>query len=88
MLHDNHNGMKSSDNLSPDNFSVQAETDALISFQSSILKAVAFGSDDKEIIDRVCRLGEGLVPGCLATVMLLDNRGMLNVHSAPSLNVA
>jgi diguanylate cyclase (GGDEF)-like protein/PAS domain S-box-containing protein len=84
MLYDNHNGMKSSDNLSPDNFSVRAETDALISFQSSILEAVAFGSDDKEIIDRVCRLGEGLVPGCLATVMLLDNRGMLNVHSAPS----
>ena len=84
MQHANHNGMKSSDNLSLDSSSAQADMDALISFQSSILKAVAFGGDDKEIVDHVCRLGEHLVPGCLATVMLLDGKGILNVYSAPS----
>ncbi|MHB1300434.1 MAG: sensor domain-containing diguanylate cyclase [Burkholderiales bacterium] len=60
------------------------DAEELIRFQGSILEAVAFGSGEKEIVDRVCRLGEAMVPGSIATVMLLDDTNRLNVHAAPS----
>ena len=84
MPHAHHNETKPSDNLLSDGFSAPADMDALISFQSSILKALAFGEGDQELVAHVCRLGEQLVPGSLASVMLLDNKGVLNVYAAPS----
>ena len=62
----------------------QDDAEALIRFQGSILEEVALGVDDGEICNRVCRLGEGMVPGSIATIMLLDEKGVLNVHAAPS----
>ncbi len=60
------------------------DAEQLIHFQSSILQAVALGSGEREVVDRVCRLGEAMVPGSIATVMLLDDTHRLNVHAAPS----
>ncbi len=72
----------------PDQPALLSREDAeeLIHFQSSILQAVAFGSGEREIMDRVCRLGEAMVPGSIATVMLLDDTNRLNVHAAPSVS--
>lgn len=60
------------------------EMEALIGFQGSLLEDIALGHDDPDMIDRICRFGERLVPGSVATVMLLDDTGVLNVHAAPN----
>jgi diguanylate cyclase (GGDEF)-like protein/PAS domain S-box-containing protein len=60
------------------------DMEALIQFQGAILEDVALGYDDPEMVDRICRFGERLVPGSVATVMLLDDTGALNLHAAPS----
>ncbi len=65
-------------------FPEREDMEGLIRFQSSILEAVAFGYEDREILDRICLLGEKMVPDSVATIMLLDNAGRLNIHAAPS----
>lgn len=65
------------------NFPEREDMEGLIRFQSSILEAIAFGYDDKEILDRICLLGEKVVPDSVATIMLLDDADRLNIHAAP-----
>src|SRR3569832_1848882 len=62
----------------------QDDAETLIRFQGAILEEVALGIDEGEICNQICRLGEGMVPGSIATIMLLDEKGVLNVHAAPS----
>lgn len=61
-----------------------ADHEALIRFQSAILEAVALGRDGGTTIDQICLLGEEMVTGAIATVMLLDEQGLLNIRAAPS----
>src|SRR3569833_4322025 len=55
--------------------SSQDDAETLIRFQGAILEEVALGSDEGEICNQICRLGEGMVPGSIATIMLLDEKG-------------
>ncbi len=58
----------------------------LLDLQQAILESVAGGIDHKEAIAEICRLGEGLLPNSVASVMLLDeNNELLNVYAAPSI---
>ena len=62
------------------------EQQRLLDLQQAILESVAGGIDHKEAIAQICRLGEGLLPNSVASVMLLDeNHELLNVYAAPSI---
>ena len=61
----------------------QEDQEALLHFQTSILESIVQDDDAHENIIQICRLGEKLVPGSIATVMLLDESGKLNVYAAP-----
>uniref|UniRef100_A0A8J4HAR0 Diguanylate cyclase DosC n=1 Tax=Acidicaldus sp. TaxID=1872105 RepID=A0A8J4HAR0_9PROT len=62
-----------------------ADTAAILDLYSAVLEAVVAGSPPRETIERLCRLQEGLVPGTLASVMLLGKDGRLAVYAGPSL---
>lgn len=62
------------------------EQERLLLLQQDILKAVARGADTMSIINEVCRLEERLLPGSVASVMLLDAAGeYLSLYAAPSM---
>jgi diguanylate cyclase (GGDEF)-like protein/PAS domain S-box-containing protein len=63
----------------------QSGNDALIGFQHFILKEIARGADHKSVLNKICQLGEELVPGSIASIMLYDQqRGVLNAYCAPN----
>lgn len=62
-----------------------AECVQLIELQRSILERIALGKPRCGTLEELCRLIEGVVPGALATVMLLDDRReRLNFAAAPN----
>ena len=62
-----------------------AEQERLLELQQTILEAVALGHSHRDVIEQICRLEEQLLPNAVASVMLLDERGLLNVFAAPSI---
>jgi diguanylate cyclase (GGDEF)-like protein/PAS domain S-box-containing protein len=62
-----------------------ADTAAILDLYNAVLEAVVAGSPPRETIERLCRLQEGLVPGTLASVMMLGKDGRLAVYAGPSL---
>ena len=59
----------------------------IFELQNVILEKVAEDAGKKEILDELCRLQEKMVPGSLATIMLLNPKdGKLYVEAAPSLS--
>ena len=63
----------------------EAEKERILAFQQAILESIAHGNDHMEIVNSVCKLEEELVPNAVASVMLLDERQLLNVYAAPSI---
>jgi len=61
------------------------EQEQILHLQQSILEAVALGHAPQETIDQICLLEERLLPNAVASVMLLDEHGKLNVFAAPSI---
>ena len=62
------------------------QLEELLRLQREILEAIALGTRFGEVLDKLCRLIERMVPDSAASVMLLDRTsGALNVRSAPSL---
>ncbi|MEH6626771.1 MAG: EAL domain-containing protein [Motiliproteus sp.] len=65
------------------------QLDQILSLQQHILEMVADNFDYMQIIDKLCGMAEGLLPGSVASVMLTDSvSGLLNVLSAPSIPAA
>ncbi len=57
----------------------------LLDLQQSILESIAASYDSRDVIAQICRLGEGLLPNSVASVMLLDEKHeFLNVYAAPN----
>lgn len=62
------------------------EQEKILHFQQSILQSVIQSDSYLDIISRVCKLGEQLLPNSVGSVMLLDDTGAsLNVLVAPSI---
>ncbi len=61
------------------------EREHIIRFQEEGLKAAVEGRDPRQSVDRLCLLAEQLVPNAVASVMLPDEDGALNVFAAPSM---
>ncbi len=61
------------------------EQDRLLELQQTILEAFALDRSHRDVIEQVCRLEEQLLPNAVASVMLLDEQGLLNVYAAPSI---
>ncbi len=62
-----------------------AGTAAILDLYRVVLEAVVAGSPPRETLERLCRLEEELVPGTLASMMVLGKDGRLAVHAGPSL---
>lgn len=61
------------------------EQEQILHLQQAILESVARGGEARPIIDHVCLLHERLVPGAVASVMLIDHATQcLDVYAAPS----
>ncbi|RMG52441.1 MAG: GAF domain-containing protein, partial [Gammaproteobacteria bacterium] len=64
------------------------QLEELLALQRSVLQQLASGADLDTILDELCRMVEGLVPGTVASIMLFDEAAqVLRVRSAPSLPV-
>jgi diguanylate cyclase (GGDEF)-like protein len=63
----------------------EADKERILAFQQAILESIAHGNDHMEIVNSVCTLEEELVPNAVASVMLLDEKQLLNVYAAPSI---
>ncbi len=61
------------------------EIESLMHFQHDILESIALSKDYLEILDYLCYFAERLLPKSLASVMLLDQQGLLNVFVAPNM---
>ncbi len=61
-----------------------AEKRQLIVLQRSILQTALRTQDPREAVSEICRLAEPLLPHSVATVLLLDTQGILQVYAAPS----
>lgn len=58
----------------------------LLELQNSILEKVAGDAEQQDVLDKLCRLQEKMVPGSLASIMMLDSATkLLYVAAAPSL---
>ena len=58
----------------------------ILELQNAILEKVAEDAGKKEVLDELCRLQEKMVPGSVATIMLLNPAdGKMYVEAAPSL---
>ena len=58
----------------------------IFTLQNQILELIALGGDDTEVLHRLCQLEEKLVPGAVASIMILDElTGLMNVLEAPSI---
>jgi len=61
------------------------ELDKILSLQQTIFTQVAHNEPFLDILTALCQMAEQLLPGSVATVMLLDKEtGLLNVLAAPS----
>jgi diguanylate cyclase (GGDEF)-like protein len=61
----------------------------IFELQNAILEKVAEDAGKKEVLDELCRLQEKMVPGSLASIMLLNPEdGKMYVEAAPSLTPA
>lgn len=58
--------------------------ESLFELESEILEMLALNQPLQEILDKICLLAEELVPNALATIMLLDDKGLLQVQAAPN----
>jgi len=64
------------------------EQDQILHLQQAILESVALGEEHLDVLHRICKLEEQLLPNAVASVMLLDEaEGVLNVYAAPSIPV-
>ncbi|MDY0014251.1 MAG: EAL domain-containing protein [Rhodocyclaceae bacterium] len=64
----------------------QAEQERIVQMQLSLLSAVAAGEPRRQVLDLLCTQCEALVPGTVASLMVLDDEtGALRVVAAPSL---
>lgn len=55
--------------------------------QNAVLELVAADASKQEVLDKLCRMQEALVPGGIATVMLMnEKRDRLHLLAAPSLD--
>ncbi|AKI00706.1 diguanylate cyclase (GGDEF) domain-containing protein [Hoeflea sp. IMCC20628] len=57
----------------------------LVGLQNTILKMVAQGDELGMMLTRLCREVELLLPGCYASILTLDDNGLLHPCAAPSL---
>lgn len=58
----------------------------ILTLQNQILELIALGVDETTILRRLCELEEKLVPGAVASIMILDaETGLMNVLEAPSI---
>ncbi len=58
--------------------------ESLFKLQAEVLEALAENLSLQKVLDKLCQLSEKMVPNALATIMLLDDHGMLQVKAAPS----
>ncbi len=62
------------------------QLEKLLRLKRKILEAMALNRGFGQVLDQLCQLIERMVPGSLATVMLLDGaRGILTLEASPSL---
>ena len=53
--------------------------------QQEVLQMVANGENQDTILVSLCQLSESLLPNSVASVMIKDSKGLMNVISAPSI---
>jgi GAF domain-containing protein len=59
--------------------------EAVLADEKRVLELLASGADPREVLDRLCRLAEGWMPGMLCSVLLLEDGLRLRHGAAPSL---
>ncbi|MDD5052667.1 MAG: EAL domain-containing protein [Sulfuricurvum sp.] len=58
----------------------------IFALQNHILELLALGSDDTKLLKNLCEMEEKLVPGAVASIMLMDeSSGLMHVLEAPSI---
>ncbi|MGE4473224.1 EAL domain-containing protein [uncultured Sulfuricurvum sp.] len=58
----------------------------ILTLQNKILELMALGVDEIDVLHRLCEMEEKLVPGAVASIMILDEAtGLMNVLEAPSI---
>lgn len=63
-----------------------SEYHEIFTLQNQILELIALGVNDTEVLHRLCELEEKMVPGSVASIMILDKTtGLMNVLEAPSI---
>lgn len=63
------------------------ELERLLELQQKILELIALTIDYSKPLSLLCELAEEMVPGSIASVMMLDKKtGTLNVYAAPSIS--
>ena len=62
----------------------QEQYQSVLDIQMTVLEMLATQQDGYVIMDKLCVLAEALLPNAVATVMLLDEHGLLNIKAAPS----
>ncbi|MDA3808148.1 MAG: diguanylate cyclase [Thiomicrorhabdus sp.] len=62
-----------------------AQLELLYQLQRNILEDVALTEGYKSVLRKLCLMAEEMVPNSLASIMLLDDNGLLNVLAAPSI---
>ncbi len=62
-----------------------AQLELLYQLQRNILEDVALKEGYKSVLRKLCLMAEEMVPNSLASIMLLDDNGLLNVLAAPSI---
>ena len=70
--------------LSPQSASTQDEECQLIHLQKDILRATLSQGNVRDTVEHICRLAEPLLPESVATVLLLNDEGRLDVFAAPN----
>jgi len=56
----------------------------LYQLQREVLESVALENNTQKTLDKLCLMAENLVPNAVASIMLLNSQGVLNVRAAPS----
>jgi len=70
------------------NHEPEHEARQLVRLQRSILSAALRQGSPRQLVDEICRLAEPLLPGAVASVLLLDPDGRLGVFAAPNVPAA
>jgi diguanylate cyclase (GGDEF)-like protein len=78
--------------VAPDDNSVETvplsneQLESILKIQQVVLDSIAEDKRESEILDQLCRLAEGLLENCVASVLLLhQNNQLLSVVSAPNI---